>query len=980
MTEVPEPASSGPAAECTGAGSGSSSGDTSAQWSRTLIDSVPDLVAVLDASGRLLYANAATEAVLGYAPWNEVGRNMFEFVHPDDIDSLGAEFLEAVANPGKRSMQTFRMRDADGGWRYVETTATNHLADPSLAGVIVNLRDVTDRVRAEDRADRLMRMYRMLAEANHVMASAPDADSMLQRTCDIVVREGGFELAWVGLLEGDDVVPAALTGEPAEYVESLRISLGDTCPGPTASAIISNRPATAADTDDPVIEPWRDRFVAAGFASSCAVPIRQHDAVIGALNVYSTSSEYFDDAEVGLLVALAVDLATGLGRLALEAERLAAGESLRQSEEKFRALVQGANDAVCVLSPATTISFITPAVTPITGWPADHYLGTDALRWVHPDDLPGAVGALDAALAHEEPSRLQVRTPHHDGGWRWIELAATNMVEVPGVDGIVVNFRDVTTQRAAEERLRFQARLLAAVGEAVIATDLLGRILYWNEAATLLYGWAAEEVSGKVITEVTPAAGPVPNAMEIVASLKRGEPWSGVFSVRRRDGSEFDAMVTNNPFFDETGQLAGIIGTSSDVTEREAISRQLRDAIDLLRGATDSMGEGMFVLDEDGRASLVNRAAADLLGGTPASLTGQPMHELIHFERPDGSPSPVEECPMEAARTTGQTVRIDRDAFVRIDGTRFPVSYVASPLHAADGSTRGCVVVFRDITARVREERRAHDALEKLSWIGRVRDAIDEDRLVMFAQPIQDLRGGTVTKHELLLRLQTRDGDFVLPGQFLPAAEEFGLIKQIDRWVIGQACAFAAQGHRVHFNVSGVSMDDPATLDAIVAALDATGAPPGNLTCEITETAVMHHGASAEQLLRSVRALGLGIALDDFGVGFGGFTYLKSLPVTALKVDRQFVADVVENSASSHVIQAIVNLARAFDLETIAEGVESSTTVDLLRDLGVDAVQGYFIGRPAPAHQVFGHAPASGGQHEPTTHEGRHPSAAPGPS
>lgn len=116
----------------------------------------------------------------------------------------------------------------------------------------------------------------------------------------------------------------------------------------------------------------------------------------------------------------------------------------------------------------------------------------------------------------------------------------------------------------------------------------------------------------------------------------------------------------------------------------------------------------------------------------------------------------------------------------------------------------------------------------------------------------------------------------------------------------------------------------------------------------------MRHGESGEQLVRSIRSLGCGIALDDFGVGFGGFAYLKSLPVTAVKIDRQFVADALDEPASSYVIQAIVSLARAFELETIAEGAESDQTVDLLRDLGVDAIQGFVIGRPVSAHLVFG--------------------------
>ncbi|HSP30382.1 MAG TPA: PAS domain S-box protein [Ilumatobacteraceae bacterium] len=938
---------------------------TPERWSRTLIDSVADLVAVVDASGLLLYANAAAETVLGYAPTAQVGSNIFEFVHPDDLDSVVASFLETVATSETQPATTFRMRSAEGEWRHVETTATNCLADPSVAGVVVNVRDVSDRLRAEVRADRLARMYRTLVQANQAMAVAADVASMLKSACDIVVQDGDFGLAWVGLLDGDDVLPVASAGEPIDYVESLRISVGDALPGPTASAIIEDRPATAANESDPSIAQWRDQFVAAGLASSCAVPLRQRDVVIGALNVYSRSPEFFDDNEIGLLVELAADLALGLDRLALEAERATADELLRRSEARFRALVQGSTDAVFVLSPARTMSFITAAVTAITGWPPDHYLGTDALAWVHPDDRHVAVAALDAAHPDQEPSRWQVRIAHCDGGWRWVEATATDMVDVPEIGGIVVNFRDVTTERGAQEEIRFHARLLEAVGEAVIATDPLGHILYWNDAAALMYGWSSEEVSGQLIADVTPAGGSTPDATEILEALGRGESWAGVSTVRRRDGSEFEAMVTGSPFYDETGGLTGIIGTALDVTEREAVNRQLREAHDLLRRATDSMAEGMFALDSDGRATLVNRAAADLFGGSVEDLVGESLHDLTHFERADGSPSSVDDCPILAARTVDQVVRIDRDTFVRLDGTPFPVSYVASPLHAASGGIRGCVVLFRDITTDLVEELRAHEALEKLSWIGRIQDALDDDRFVLFAQPILDLDSGVVTKHELLLRLQTREGDHVLPGSFLPTAEEFGLVKQIDRWVIAQACAIAAMGHSVSFNLSGVSLDDPATLAALVAALDATGATPENLTCEITETALMRHGASGEQLVRSIRALGCGIALDDFGVGFGGFAYLKSLPVTAVKIDKQFVSDALDEPASSHVIQAIVSLARAFGLETIAEGAESTQTVDLIRDLGVDAIQGFVVGHPVSAHHVFGPLPGTGRQRDP---------------
>jgi PAS domain S-box-containing protein len=180
-------------------GEGPRPGATYNRWSGAVIDLLPDLVAVVDSTGLLLYANAAAEAVLGYAPETELGRSMFELVHPEDLDSVTASFLETVATPGAGSLRTFRMRSAEGDWRHVETTVTNRLADPSVAGVVVNVRDVTDRVRAEVRADRLMHLYRVLALSHQATAGAADVGSMYKRLCDLAVIEGGFSLVSVAM-------------------------------------------------------------------------------------------------------------------------------------------------------------------------------------------------------------------------------------------------------------------------------------------------------------------------------------------------------------------------------------------------------------------------------------------------------------------------------------------------------------------------------------------------------------------------------------------------------------------------------------------------------------------------------------------------------------------------------------------------------------------------------------------------------------
>jgi EAL domain-containing protein (putative c-di-GMP-specific phosphodiesterase class I) len=194
-----------------------------------------------------------------------------------------------------------------------------------------------------------------------------------------------------------------------------------------------------------------------------------------------------------------------------------------------------------------------------------------------------------------------------------------------------------------------------------------------------------------------------------------------------------------------------------------------------------------------------------------------------------------------------------------------------------------------------------------------------------------------------------RDGELIQPGSFLPIAERYGLIGEIDRWVIAQAIALAADsGGIVEANISAASIGTVDLLPFIEHQLKETGADPADLVFEITETALMHDIVAGEAFAQGLADLGCGLALDDFGTGFGSFTYLKRLPISYLKIDMEFVRDLVTNPANQHVVRAIVSLAQAFGLQTIAEGVEDEETLQLLADEGVDYAQGFHLGRPAP--------------------------------
>ena len=376
----------------------------------------------------------------------------------------------------------------------------------------------------------------------------------------------------------------------------------------------------------------------------------------------------------------------------------------------------------------------------------------------------------------------------------------------------------------------------------------------------------------------------------------------------------------------------------------------LTESQDFVSGLTNSMTEGIYAIDNLGLVKYANAAAQQMLGWTEDDLLGEVMHEVAHFERLNGTKLPIHDCPIMQTRTTGVSVRVERDVFIRKDGTRLHVSYTSSPLSLEDGF--GAVVVFDDITERLTAELKSERELDKLFWIGRIQDALAQDRFVLFAQPIMNLRTGQVDHHELLIRMDEGYDELVLPRQFLPAAEEFGLIREIDQWVVAQSVLLAREGHKVGFNLSAKSLDR-GMVHTISEAIRLAEAPPENLVCEITETALMTDNDVGEMFVKGVRDLGCEVILDKFGGGYGGLAYLKRLPVSYLKIDFQFVADLVEMETSRHVIRAIVDLASGFDIKTIADGAENEETVEVLRELGVDFVQGYVIDVPGPLDKVL---------------------------
>jgi EAL domain-containing protein (putative c-di-GMP-specific phosphodiesterase class I) len=240
----------------------------------------------------------------------------------------------------------------------------------------------------------------------------------------------------------------------------------------------------------------------------------------------------------------------------------------------------------------------------------------------------------------------------------------------------------------------------------------------------------------------------------------------------------------------------------------------------------------------------------------------------------------------------------------------------------------------------------AHDQ----TWALRIASALEEDRFLLFAQPVLDLRSGRFTRAEVLLRMLGSGGtaDVISPGDFLPVAERFNLIGDVDRWVLRSVMPLLGGDVTVAVNLSASSIGDLALVREIKSLLREFAVDPAHLTIEISETAAVQDIQAAQLFAERLRDIGCSLTLDDFGTGYGSFTYLKHVLFEHLKIDMQFIRDLVQSETDRRVVQSIVRTAEAFGVKTVAEGVENAETLELLHCYGVDFAQGYFLGRPAP--------------------------------
>ena len=619
------------------------------------------------------------------------------------------------------------------------------------------------------------------------------------------------------------------------------------------------------------------------------------------------------------------------------------------------------------------------------------------LERIHPEDREAVEARNRKAFTDHEPFEDVNRAVREDGGVILVRMKGEVILDAEGLPLRMVGVcEDVTIARQADRALAELASIVESSDDAVIARTPSGVVTSWNPGAERLYGYGRDEMIGRDLKTLIPfdqvdAEG---------ARLERLLAGEGVDNYetkrRRKDGSLVDVSVALSAVPAADDSIIAVSTIDRDITERKRFEARLRQLADrdhltglpnrrvfeeeLLRRVADAQSHGsvgaVLLLDLD-NFKYVNDAFGHTAGDDLLRSVGRVLKRRIRRDdllaRLGGdefailvpsadraAASVVGAAVLGALREhvqpiEGRPVRVTASIGIACYDAGAAVDDAGEVLAAADRAMYVAKDAGRD---RVVTATRAKRPLEtRLGWDHRIREALERDLFLLYYQPILDLQSDRVTRYEALLRM--RDGDTVIPpAGFLEVAERHGLIRQIDRWVIGEALRMLAANPELHLevNLSARSLDDPQILDLIRSGLRTRHVNPGRLCFEVTETAAVGNMDIARRMAKSLKRLGCTFALDDFGAGFGSFHYLKRIPSEYLKIDGDFVRP-PRTQADELIIDAIVRIARGLGKQTIAEWVEDADTLEFVRAAGVDFAQGYEIGRPLPAEDVPGLLP-----------------------
>jgi diguanylate cyclase (GGDEF)-like protein/PAS domain S-box-containing protein len=589
---------------------------------------------------------------------------------------------------------------------------------------------------------------------------------------------------------------------------------------------------------------------------------------------------------------------------------------------------------------------------------------------------------------------MSVRRRKKSGEIFWasvsLSIARDEAGNPSGLIGYVV---DISERLAAEEKLHLHAKIFECNSEAVIVTDSEQRIISANQAFSLITGYTEREALGKSPEILNSDPEHRLLGEEIYQCVASDGQWSGELQFKRKNGDAFPVGASISSVRDLHGTLGHYFLVFSDISERKEAERQIYRLAyyDPLTGLPN---RALFY-------SLLEQALAEAhRSRTHGAVLFLDLNRFKNINDSFGH-TPADTILREVGRRLSDTLR-NQDVVSRIGGDEFVIAlpnisrrehagHVAQKLLAAlaepffvehhevllsasigisifpeDGRNTETLLKNADV-AMYRAKKLgssthvfySHEmnlrSLDQLKLEGNLRRAVERNELCLHYQPQLDLATGRITGAEALLRWYHPEQGMISPAQFIPVAEETGLIIPIGEWVINAAClqirAWIDEGLppvRIAVNLSTrqFSASLPKTVLGIIALHNI---PADSLELEITESMLMHNTDSVVAMMDEFAAAGILMALDDFGTGYSSLSYLKRFPIDNLKIDQSFVRGIPADQDDSAIARAIISMAKNLRLSVIAEGVETAAQMEFLREAGCDEIQGYYFSRPIPA-------------------------------
>ena len=437
---------------------------------RALIENASDLVLVIDTQGMITYVSPSVKRIGGYEPSELVGKGITEFIHRDDAATAHADLAALVQNPGGLRTAQLRYRSKEGAWIILETVAKSAIDDPSIAGVVVNARDITERKLAAERVAKLNRLYATLSGINLAIVRSTTAVELFERVCQVAVEQGRFDMAWIGTIDPAQrmIMPVVQRGLSPEILVSIRDSIGPILQGRgrTATAIREGR--TIYSNDDAVelaSTPWQAEAERLGIRGSAALPIKQGGEIVGVFKLYVRERNFFDSEQLALLDEMCSDISFAMDRFDIEAKKTQAEAALRDAETRYRGIFAESRDGILLIDAENgLVADCNPEFERQSGRCLAQLRELHIWELRPPDAQDKARAKFEEVKVEGVGGSNELPLQRPDGTVLPIEFVSTRM-RIGERDYLQSTCRDISARKRAEEELRRLNWALRALGQ-----------------------------------------------------------------------------------------------------------------------------------------------------------------------------------------------------------------------------------------------------------------------------------------------------------------------------------------------------------------------------------------------------------------------------------------------------------------------------------------------------------------------------------